>query len=189
MVHTVLQFYGKKTTLKLWEGFAWNILWMTVGFASQSPLLSVFGNRRDSSSPLWESGGRILSSLGIGGRILWTTLGHTPFVTLQHLKFMSRVWICATTCNNLRSWSFCLCHSVLKVTEWFSVQDCVPCTRDVARFSESVKIIPSAWITLSCTKNHSVIVLYNNYGEKTVNTFKTTDEVRNSPKKPHFTVR
>ena len=54
-----------------------------------------------------------------------------------------------------------------------------PCTRDVARISESVKIlelqpageciftlseskssnIPSAWITLSCLENHLVIVL------------------------------
>ena len=51
-----------------------------------------------------------------------------------------------------------------------------PCTRDVSRLSESVKIlepqasafsyvfrkssnIPSAWITLSCLENHLVIVL------------------------------
>jgi hypothetical protein len=50
-----------------------------------------------------------------------------------------------------------------------------PCTRDVARLSESVKYssrrqvyfyafrkssnIPSAWITLSCLENHLLIVL------------------------------
>jgi hypothetical protein len=50
-----------------------------------------------------------------------------------------------------------------------------PCMRDVARLSESVKILepqasvflrfpkvkehPSAWITLSCLENHLVIVL------------------------------
>ena len=65
---------------------------------------------------------------------------------------------------------------VLKVTEWFSVQDSVIHVRGMLRdFRKAEKYtsrrrvyfyafrkssnIPSAWITLSCTENHLVIVL------------------------------
>ncbi len=59
--------------------------------------------------------------------------------------------------------------------------------RDLARemLRESLSIpkvsnIPSARITLSCTENHLVIVLYNNYIETTENVIKIIDEMSNS---------
>ena len=45
-----------------------------------------------------------------------------------------------------------------------------PCTRDVARLSESVeKHEPQASVFLRFPKIHSVMVLYNNYSETTEN--------------------
>ena len=47
--------------------------------------------------------------------------------------------------------------------------------------------IPSARITLSCTENHLVFALYNNYSETTEKLFKISDQTCNSHNNCHST--